>query len=915
MAIDINYIIETKLAPQTIHQSIIRPRLGVGQLRELEHCKLVLVKAPAGYGKSTLLAQWHQQYADSGGQCIWLSLGPEDNEPSRFLRYIAHALEQIKPGVAAEITSYVDSGDSMALVPLRQLITQLFSGDDTRYLLFLDDFHVITSKRLHGMVDWLCHSTGDSLHLVIGSRESLPFSPSRLKLQSKYREFGVDDLQFSSGECREIIAKISSACLKDNQYLRIAEKTEGWPAAVMLTSMSLDGVDDLDGFVEKISGNDREITEYLAATVMAQLPEEYRNFMELISPCERFCADLCDAIVGKGSGRELLAEISRRNLFVISLDRVGKWYRYHHLFAEFLLNTAFTGREDERQKILVMTARWHIENGYIDEAIRYALQAQQFSMAAEWVAAHAERVVQYRGEHSTLLYWVKGIPDSVMDLWPMVRVYHAWSLAFTHNYSAAESELGLVERLLKQENVEFEAVRDHAIRTVELIRCVMWALRDRAREAEHSSERWIQKWQTAKGFEKSAANAVLAFASKCSSDFSRSKKCIYTCLSQPKNEQSDYIDAWASIIMTVSLAKQGLHKEAIAECRKAKSEVEGKVGRNTHTTHMLSALLAAMMYEVNDIDQARALIKDSLVYVQEQGTADSLVAGYLVKARILFLENNYDLGFSILREGEKYGYIRDFPRVALTLLGEQIIWLLRLNRVESARDLISQHKNILRPGVDMLEHWQFALSSLLRIRIMIADGENLELVLGLLSTSIHRAKSLGQGRRVVELLMIKALALAKAGSLKEALRELGEALVRAAPQGYARVFLDEGDALKNLLVEMVKSGVIGELGIDAAYRDSLLQGFGIAVDREHVMLAPQQHAEESNANLLREKLTAKEIAILRLLNDGKRNKEIAEILFVTEGTVKWHLHNIYTKLDVRSRAQAVSLARKLTVIY
>ncbi len=912
---DIHHIIETKLAPPTIHRSIARKNLSVAQLKGLESCKLVLVKAPAGYGKSILLAQWYQQYADCGDLCLWLSLGPEDNEPSRFLRYLAHALEKVKPGVAAEIISYVNSGDSVTLESMQQLIVKLLSASDTRYYLFLDDFHVITNERLLSMLDWLSYFSSDSLRFVIGSRQSLPFSISRLKLQNNYREFGIELLQFSPGECREVITKTSSVCLKADQYSRIAEKTEGWPAAVMLVSMSLDGVDDPDDFIEKISGDDREITEYLGATVMAQLPEEYREFMELISPCERFCAELCDAVVGQGSGRRLLEEISRRNLFVISLDRVGRWYRYHHLFAEFLINAAFIGREDEKQKILVRAAQWHIENGYIDEAIRYALGAQEFSLAAQWVTTHAEEIVQYRGEHSTLLSWVKNIPEAVKDHWPMVRVYNAWSLAFTHNYSAAEHELSAAELFLKKGGGESGVVRDDVQRTVELIRCIMWALRDRAQEARQSSERWMLKWDAAKGFEKSIANATLAYACKCSSEFVHSKECIYTCFSQPKNEQSDYVDAWASIIMTVSLAKQGLHKEAIAECKRAKNEVEGRVGCKTHITHMLSALLAAMMYEINEIDQAKALIKGSLVYVQEQGTADCLIAGYLVKARVLFLEHRDDDAFSVLREGEKYGYIRDFPRVALTLLGEQIVWLLRLNRVDSARDLISQHKNILRPSVDMQEHWQFALSNLLRIRIMIAGGENLELVLGLLSTSIHRAKSLGQGRRVVELLMIKALALAKAGALKEALRELGESLLRAAPQGYVRVFLDEGSAVKNLLVEMVKSGVIRELDIDTDYFDGLLQGFGILLDEKNAIPAMQKHAEVEDANLLRDKLTGKEISILRLLNEGRRNKEMAEILFVTEGTIKWHLHNIYTKLGVRSRVEAVSLARKLTVIY
>lgn len=910
MALDINYIVETKLIPPTIYQAINRKKLCADKIDELNQCKLALLKAPAGYGKSTLLAQWYQHHVSIGGQCIWLSLGPEDNEPSRFLRYLAHALNKIKPGIAVEIISYIDSGDNVTLMPILQLIVKLFSDVNTKYYIFFDDFHLITNQRLYGMVDWLCNFSNDSLHIIIGSRQELPFSVSRLKLQNKYREFGVDDLQFTPQECREIITNTSSVQLSDDQYSKIADKTEGWPAAVMLASMSLDGIDDLDSFVDQISGNDRDVADYLSATVMAQLPEKQRHFMESISPCDRFCADLCDAIAGAGNGRQLLKEISQQNLFLISLDRVGKWYRYHHLFSEFLIDSAFEGKENEKRIILIKTAQWHMDNGYIDEAIRYALKAKEFILSAQWISNHAEDVVQYRGEHSTLLSWVNNMPSEILDRWPMIRVYNAWSFAFTHSYSAAENELEIVESLLKGDKGNFDSIKDKAIRTIELIRCMMWGLRDRAKEALYSSDRWVHKWPQAKGFEKAMANVVLAYACKCSSEFSRSKQCLYTCFSLPENEKSSYIEAWAEVIMIVLLAKQGLHNEAITECINAKKNLELKIGCNTHMPNMLSVLLAAMMYEINEIDQAKELLDHSLIYVREQGTADSIVAGYQTKAKILFLDKNYAEGFKVLREGEKHGYIRDFPRVALSLLGEQIIWLLRLNRIDRARELIAQHKDILKPSVKLQEHWQFALSDLLKIKIMIADDENMDIVLELLSTSIRRAKNLNQGHKIVELLLIKSLALAKAGALRDSHKNLGEALVRAAPQGYIRVFVDEGDTLKSLLSDMVKSGVIHELGIKDDYLKKLLQEFNIIYQNN----GNNNLTDDTHINLITDKLTKKEIAILNLLSDGKRNKDIAEILFVTEGTIKWHLHNIYAKLDVRGRTEAVSLARKLTVI-
>ena len=901
---DVDYLIETKMLPPSIGHAITRRLAG----EPVNNYGLTLVCAPAGYGKSVYMSQLYGHYSSNGNQCVWLSLDSEDNELSRFLRYLSKALETIDQELTFKVLAHLESGDVNSTETLKQLILEVLATCGDLFYLFIDDFHYISESEIHELVRWICHIDSTRIRVIIGSREKVPFTTSDLKLRREYKEIGSDRLKFTLEEVATVLSHSQPLDMRPDQLEAVWSKTEGWPAAVQLATLSLDETLNSDTLIESISGCNSNLVEYLTSYILTQLNGQQRKIMVAAAQFDRFCGDLCEHLTGDEQAAAVIDTLVECNLLIVSLDRVGKWYRFHSLLTEYLLARPELSKNGYGVELLAKGALWFKDNNHLDEGIQYTLQAGNYELAAQWIANYAKTVVQHRGEHSNLLSWISKLPLTIIDARPKLRVFRAWSLAFTHRYKEALLDLEIVQAsTLTATNPDSEQLNC----SLELIRCVIWWLQDKAHEAKQASEHWLNNWQGMGGFQAATAHTIFAYACKCTSNFALCAQHINACEHLPSTDQSAYINAWSSIIMTISLAKQGRHSEAIPYCEQARQDATKNLGSRAHVSNMLSALLAAMLYERNDLTRASTLIEESFYYVKEQGSADSLLAAYLVKARLKMIAGQSEEGLVVLREGQSLGLARDFPRVALTLLAEEVLYSLRLGRVESARNLIEQHGLFEQPSEGVGARWVSALSDPLRLRVFICEGSQLDAPLSLLSSSIHRARSLGQRRRVVELLILKVLALVKKGEQGESLRALSNALIKASEQGYVRIFLDEGEHIKQLLIEMVKRGALARLGIDPQFLAAIMTGFAI----EYNAANKADDAEnEELCQLLLEKITDKELSILKLLAEGMSNKALASTLFITEGTVKWHLHNIYTKFDVRNRSEAISIARKLAIV-
>ena len=919
MATGKELIIETKLVPPQTYRTIARERLRAPEPLIQGQYKVALLTAPAGYGKSTLMSQWYGQLKDAGLRCTWLSIEPQENDATRFVRYLAHSIELVIEGFSHSFISLLDAGSDPESQSFAEHFVDRLNQLDEKLFLFVDDIHYIRNPRLLELIEWSLKYLAPNITFVFGSRELLSFSTTQLKLQRQLLSLELKDLRFTETESRELLKDESAVVADDSLIQQLNERTEGWPAALVLASLSLEHVGDIGDFLESIAGEEREITDYLAATVLTGLTEELADFMKKISLCDRFNPALCDALTDSGNARAVLEEIRRRNMFLVTLDRRAQWFRFHHLFGGFL--QARIHEEQQQGEIAALygrAARWHFNNGTIDEGVQYALLAEEYDLAAEWISGYAEELVRQRGKHSILLSWLGKIPEEVLQRWTEIRIHYAWSLNFMHQYEATERQLGQLDDLQSALAQGDEASRESADRiacATGMIRIIRWAIRDRPDECAEYSKRWLDNWNDHKSFEVAPVQTVHGFACKCKSDFKGCQESIAEAYEILESAKSYYILGWTVLVMTLSLAKQGKYNEAIQECNRQKEKIDRALSADSYTSKMLASLLAAMHYERNELTTCRELLRDCLTHVREQGTVDCVIAAYVTESRLKIQGGDVEGGFALLDEGQSLGLQRATPRLVVTFLQEKVLAHLRLRQLDQAQELMASYDG--RPGgPDGTGCGGLPLAPWLRARVLIAAGERLDEALDLLSSAIHRARNLGLGRRLVELLIVRSLARAKSGQSNEAIRDLRDALKRAAPQHFMRVFLDEGDPVRQLLIQLVKVAPSYREPADERFMVALLEAFDLPTVGAPDKSRPSERIEAADSeNTLVDDVTPKEISILQLLGEGKSNKQIAETLFITEGTVKWHLHNIYTKLNAANRSEAVALARKFTIIY
>lgn len=901
-------IIGTKLEPPlTSNPVVYRKRLAPPADWMSGRYRLATVTGPAGYGKSTLMAGWHALLRAQGIAAAWLSVDADDEDPARFARYLVACLHHALPDVGAAAAAQLESGALPSFQPVLESLLADLEASGKPVCVFLDDFHLAAAAQPLEMLRRLIAYAPGHAVFVIGSRSKLRLNLRELQIKGKALEITMAELRFSQAEARILLQTLSGASLDPGALERLCQRTEGWPAALQLASLSLQGGEDVESLVEDFAGSDRQVCDYLSEVVLFQLPAALRDFLLRTSVLERFCADLCRAVTGCADSQALLEELEARSLFLIPLDRKREWYRYHHLFGDFLQQRLKSAGPGAPAALRERAARWFRAHGLEEEAIHHALEAGDYERAARWIAECAEAVVQRRGAHTTLLRWMQRLPEEVIARWPAIRTHRAWSLSFNRCFAQAERELQKVEAYRRQLPPQAFAEAADIDCMVQLQRCVNAGLRDRADESRRLSEAWLKAWPRANPFLRGAAHVVLGFACKCRCDFEQGLHNLRAARRAFEQSDGHYGMAWAAMVTTVLLAKQGRHRDAMEECERALSLIRRRLGPHAHAVHMLTALMAGMHYERDELAEAEICLRPGLAYVREQGSVDPLLAGYQTLARLERHRGSGERARAVLEEGVALGEERNLPRLVAALQAELATAQLR----EGETTLASK---TLRAGI---AYWREHMAAdlppeesapwgLVRVRHDISRSKAHEALAGL-HKLLARARRFGQARRLVELLVLRALALRQLGAEREALRSLEEALTLATPAGHLRVFLDEGKPLRALVEPLLERAACA--GPDPA-REHLLRlaracGAGVAA-------AETPRAEARPCSL--EPLTSREMQILRMLADGRSNDEMAGLLLVSHGTVKWHLHNIFSKLQVRSRTAALARGRRLQLL-
>lgn len=872
---------EGRFHPQVgARAQVERARLALPRSLLAGPVRCVTLTAQAGYGKSTLMGQWLGSLQCDGTPAAWLNLDASDNDPARLLTCLCDALGRAVPALVEGSTASVIAQSTEVPVALETLGAAL-NAQPGPLVLFLDDAQVITNPGAQGILSWLLANPGVNLRTVVGSRHALGWVSAELRVRALLLELDQHALAFDVHEAREFCGSRLAAALDRAALDQLLHKTEGWPAAMELVTLAINDATDPGELVARFATTDRGILEFLGDAVFGRLPADLRRLAHQLAQFDRYCTEL--AATALDAGHAAFGELLRRQLFVIPLDRHGRWFRFHHLVGDYLR------RHDPRASTaiaadLVRGGRWFHEQGIVDDAIDCAVRAGDWELACQWLDRAAEDSAQRRGDGANLLRWLAAIPGDVLDRYPRIRLSQVFSLVFNRRTPEIERELRELESLAAR--LESRDTTDP--RSAAELRCavpalrMMWeALRDRVSGLRGQAERWLAEWPGARPHYVGEVCNVAAFACKTEGDIEAGLAYCDRAEAAHASDDNQFGLSWSRVLRALLLLKRGDFRAALESADAGLQHVESRLHGHPELAAYLQAVRAAVWHEFDDPARAAAALEAHPDALDDRGSSDFVLLTHLTRARLQFRAGRPEEGLAALELGRRAGQRLGLRRVSVTLAGEQCVWLWRLGRRAAAIELARSQDfdRTLHPRHDVVAD----KSARIAPRLVMQDRP--ELAVAQLGPPLLRATERGFHHRRVELLLLHAAALLRAGRAPEALQSWRIALELGERRGYRRVFLDDMDLVEPLL--------------------------HAARTQEDIRVpAWLQSAPLRTGSGPEEPLTRKELRILRHLATGASNREIAALLFISEGTLKWHLHNVYRKLGCRNRSGAIAAARR-----
>lgn len=894
----ITSLTSTKLMIPPIQPSLVRRQRLIEQLNQGMEKKLTLVSAPAGYGKTLLLSTW-------ANECrfpvAWISLDDGENDLTRFLAYLVAALEKSLPGISIELPDLLQSPQ----LPLRkELLSDLINeiGQIQKpFVLVLDDYHLISEQAVHDTVIYLLDNLPPHMHLVISSRADPPLKIARLRARSQLNELHLADLCFTSQEAEQLLNRLMTLDLDQEQVLALTSRTEGWIAGLQMAAISLRNAANKADFIRSFSGSNRYILDYLVEEVLKNQTDEVQNFLMRTSILDRLTASLCDDVVGKEGSQEILESLERSNLFIIPLDEERYWYRYHQLFRDLLCKKAQQNYPGEVTGWHQRAHDWYERHGSFEEAIDHALAAKDYEHAATLIDASAQLTLT-RSEIHTFQGWIRRLPEKTVCDHPDLILFYAWVLVVT------DSPIEKVEAWLKNVDDTSEGI----VAKVGVIRGYLNFINGEVFRAENLLRTSLAKLPPEDNLFRSIATWLLSLFSVVTGDFSAGTKALENLVQTSLQKRHIFVAAGALSAMAEVHLRLGQLQQARDDFEQAIAVARDYRGHLPVAARALMGM-GELWREWNDLELATRYCLEGIELAKlfREVTA---IAGYITLANIRLAGGDVQGSYQAMDRARELALLTE-----TTNLDDIIVETFRAKLDVLCGDLEAAGKWVRARGLednvdpdeldqkeDYYRYHILKYELLVLARWFIASDQS-EKALIMLDTLEKKMQEQGRIHLLIETLLLSSVAFHLYGDHAQAKASFNRCLVLAEPGGYVRLFLDQGPVVRTLLRKAIESGTCVE------YASNLLAEF----DAEIRISEGDMHVTQSHTALLPSltvPLTDREIELLSLIAVGLSNQEIAQRLFISLPTVKWHASNIYKKLGVRNRNQAVVQARSLDII-
>jgi LuxR family maltose regulon positive regulatory protein len=898
VSLTIDSLVFTKLRPSQARPELVaRPRLTARLEREASR-KLTLISAPAGFGKTTLLVEWLKEHEDGDQSVAWVSLDEGDNDPVRFLSYLVAALrrtvgEGFGEGVLAVLRS---PGAPRMEAVLGAFVNELLDLPG-EIAVVLDDYHVIDSESVHRIVAFLLEHLPPNVHLVVSSRIDPPLQLSRLRTRNQMTELDAADLTFTSEEAASFLNTVMGLDLSAEDVAVLEERTEGWIAGLQLAALSMRHRKDVSGFIRSFSGSHRDVLDYLAEEVLERQLGQVRAFLLETSIAEHLTGTLCDAITGRDDGQQMLERLERENLFVIALDDERHWYRYHHLFAEFLRGHLMRERPESTGELHLRASCWYEDNGHLPEAVGHALSAPDHDLAARLIEEGVEGAVE-RGEGTTALRWLEALPTEAKRLRPRLFVEHAVALVITGRPDDAEPLLKEAERAAEADGEDGRFLLGFA----SAVRSWRARLRGNAPEAVELARRGLSLLPDEEVHVRNYTAVRLGDALRTVGDLTAADEAYAEAAEIGRAAHHAY-GRLAGIVMHARVrAEQGRLREADEEFRRALRLLTEEGFELSPAAGIVHIGMGALLYERDDLDGAERPLERGMELAERTGDVSTLVWAYVTISRNKQARGEKEGALQRARQAERVA--RDYGADLQIAIALGWMTKLLLDRGDLTEALAFEQERAANAAA--AADAALVVDRLTSARLLHAQGRHRE-ALPLLGELGKTAEAAGRTGNLIEILALQALALWAGSKKVRAVSALAQALTLAEPEGYVRTIVDEGPQMATLLSEVLGAKQRGRTDLLRCVSAHYLKKLLAALERDAASAA-------SPAAGLPEPLSERELEVLRLIASGKSNRRIASELFVSVGTVKTHINHLYRKLDAHSRTQALARARELNLL-